>query len=129
MDPLTQLLLPFLPMATIVVALVGLAREAVPKIDGKLVLLVAAVAAALVAMWSQLRGDPPMDWRRVLTDAPVIFIIAVGGTKSIQRLQDRKVAAEAAAAAAPVVPAEPDVAPPVVVELPAPSLDDPNRPF
>lgn len=129
-DPnLASFLAPFLPMATLVVALVGLVREAFPKVDGKLVLAVAAVAAVLVPVWAQLRGHPPMDWIKVAVDAPVLFIMAAGGTKWLQRLQDRKAAIEAAAAAAPVVPAEPDVAPPVVVELPAPSLDDPTKPF
>lgn len=131
MDPaLSAILSPFLPMATIVVALVGLLREAWPTIDGKRVLLAAAVASVLVTMWSQLRSGPPMDWLKVIVDAPIIFIISAGGTKVVQRLQDRKAKADAEAAAAPVAPAPPaDVAPPVVVELPAPSLDDPTKPF
>ena len=90
MDPSAfQMLLPFLPMATLVAALVGLARDLFPRIDGKLVLLAAAIASVLVPIWVQGRGDGPFQWGKIATDAPAIFVLAVGGTKWLQRMKDR----------------------------------------
>ena len=84
-----NILLPFLPMATLVVAVVSLLRDAFPRIDGWRVLLVAAFAAVAVPLWLQLRGTAPINWRTLATDAPAIWILAVGGTKWIQRIRDR----------------------------------------
>lgn len=90
MEPeLQTLFLPFVPMATLVAALVSLIREAFPKIDGWRVLAVAAVAALLVPLWMQARKGGDLHWQPIFMDAPVIWAIAVGGTKWIQRMRDR----------------------------------------
>ena len=71
MEPdLQTILLPFVPMATLVAALVSLLREAFPKIDGWRVFVAAAVAALLVPLWMQARNGGALHWQPIAMDAP-----------------------------------------------------------
>lgn len=92
MDPITQFLLPFIPMGTLVVAMVALLRTRFPKIDGKYVYVVAGLVSVSVLVWMQLRTTGnvhKIDWLQVAIDSPVVFVLSVGGTSFIQKLQER----------------------------------------
>lgn len=117
MEPdLQTILLPFVPMATLVAALVSLLREAFPKIDGWRVFVAAAVAALLVPLWMQARKGGTLHWEPIAMDAPVIWALAVGGTKWIQRMRDRPKKPEEPGEVSPTLPpvlqsADPDATP------------------
>jgi hypothetical protein len=92
MDPILNLLLPFLPLAMVTAAVVAFVRKLFtkadkPMIDGRLaVFALAAFVAFLVIVWAQLRAGG-LDWTRLLIDWPVVFGLAVGGTTWLQKLR------------------------------------------
>ncbi len=89
MDPLTQLLAPFVPQAMLVAALVALIRAQAAKvkvvIDGVAVLVLAAAVSPLVCAWMQQRAGG-FDWIRLALDAPAVWVLAVGGTAWVQKI-------------------------------------------
>ena len=103
MDPISQYLSPFLPLAFLVAAVVAFVRElfttADPKtkekkllIDGKArVLPLVGLISFGVVVWSQYHANPtsPLNWMRVASETPAVFFLAAGGSTFIQRLHDR----------------------------------------
>lgn len=103
MDPLTQYLSPFLPLAFLAVTIVALIRESItttdPKtkekkmiIDGRArVLPLVALISFGVVVWSQLHANPSaaLNWLRIASEVPAVFFLSAGGATFIQRLKDR----------------------------------------
>ena len=91
MNPLVQLLDPFVPLALLVVAIVAFVRLRLEKlkvkIDGWAVVGLAAVVTFGVCLWMQGRAGGALDWMKLALDAPAVFILAVGGTSWLQKLQ------------------------------------------
>ena len=90
-NPLVQLLDPFVPLALLVVAIVAFVRLRLEKfkvkIDGWAVVGLAALVSVGVCFWMQRRAIGTTDWMKLALDAPAVFIIAVGGTSWLQKLQ------------------------------------------
>lgn len=103
MDPFSQYLSPFLPLAFLVAAVVAFVREMSAttdpqtktkrlRIDGKArVLPLVAVISLFVVVWSQYHASPtsPLNWLRIAGETPAVFFLAAGGSSFIQRLKDR----------------------------------------
>lgn len=89
MDPITQLLSPFIPIATIVIGLVALVRYGLSKrnlnLEGWGVVGLAAVLSVLVCLWTQRRVGA-VDWMKLALDAPAVLVLAAGGTAWAKRL-------------------------------------------
>jgi hypothetical protein len=103
MDPFSQYLSPFLPLAFLVAAVVAFVREMSAttdpltktkrlRIDGKArVLPLVAVISLFVVVWSQYHASPtsPLNWLRIAGETPAVFFLAAGGSSFVQRLKDR----------------------------------------
>ncbi len=93
MDPILNLLLPFIPLAMMTAAVVAFVRKLFTKdgktvIDGRLaVFSLAAFVSFLVVVWAQLRAAGGVDWTKLLIDWPVVFGLAAGGTTWLQKLR------------------------------------------
>lgn len=94
MDPILQLLLPFIPLAMLTAAIVAFLRklfltsEGKPVIDGRAaVFSLALVVSGAVIVWAQLRAGGTLTWTSFVIDLPVVFGLAVGGTAWLQRLR------------------------------------------
>jgi len=90
MDPINQMLSPFVPQAMLVVALVAFVRYALSKrkvdLDGWPVVLLAALLSAFVCLWTQRRVGA-VDWMKLALDAPAVLILSAGGTAWAKRLR------------------------------------------
>lgn len=88
---LVQLFDPFVPLSLLVVAIVAFIRSRLEKfkvkIDGWTVIGLAALVTFGVCVWMQRRVTGAVDWMRLGLDAPAVFILAVGGTSWLQKLQ------------------------------------------
>lgn len=90
MDPINQMLSPFVPQAMLVVALVAFVRYGLSKrkvdLDGWPVVLLAALLSAFVCLWTQRRVGA-VDWMKLALDAPAVLILSAGGTAWAKRLR------------------------------------------
>jgi hypothetical protein len=95
MEPVAEILAPFVPLGLLVAALVSFVRtrlaRAGVKVDGWGVVGMAAGATVAVCLWIQQRQLGAFDWRKLLIEAPAVFVLAVGGTALVKQLKEQDV--------------------------------------